>query len=122
VRIVADVSRLMGQLPDAMLVVDGTGVGRGIVDMFEGQVRFEPVSIHGGAETTYSDGYHRVPKREVVATVQRVLQEQRLKIGRDLPEVDVLIHELQTFKAGSALAGTTAMVPVVQTTGARGPR
>jgi hypothetical protein len=84
------------------LVVDGTGVGRAVVDMFrEAMPRaVVPVTIHGGERATYNrdDGYLHVPKRDLVGVVQVLLQNARLRLAKGLPEVGVLTAELRNFK------------------------
>ena len=41
----------------------------------------------------------RVPKKHLASTVQVLLQEGRLRIGRDLPHAGTLTAEMQNFKA-----------------------
>lgn len=41
---------------------------------------------------------YRVPKRDLVSTVQVLLQAERLKIARALPEAQTLVNELLAFK------------------------
>lgn len=89
------------------LVVDGTGVGVGVVDQFAA-VGLKPiaVSIHGGDKVSHEQVRHgveilsrlRVPKRELVTAAQILLQNGRLKIARQLPEAETLRRELQNFK------------------------
>lgn len=92
-----------------VLVVDGTGVGRPVVDMFRARLgtRMVPVTIHGGAQTTYDKetGYWSVPKRELVGIVQVLLQTRRLRIPSALPEATTLTHELQAFRAHISAGG-----------------
>lgn len=87
------------------LVLDGTGVGRAVIDMFRQHPQLKskqsyivPVSITGGEKELYEDTYWRVPKRNLVGIVQVLLQSQRLKIAADLPETQTLVRELQNFK------------------------
>jgi hypothetical protein len=88
-------------LRHAAIVVDGTGVGRPVVDLFRARgLRLIPVLITAGAQTTRDEyGYWHVPKRELVSTVQVLLQSGRLKIARALPEAQTLIQELLNFQA-----------------------
>src|SRR5689334_15964654 len=74
-QIVADVVQLraLPALVDASLVVDGTGVGRGVVDMFRAgdARRIVPVLITSGAHAHHDEhGYWLVPKKELVGAVQ----------------------------------------------------
>lgn len=99
--IVAAVVELMQKPPltaDTALVVDATGVGRAIVDMIaqSGQP-LVPVSIHAGEEAFWADGYWRVPKRDLMAVVQSLLQTGRLGVSTHLPEAETLTRELLNF-------------------------
>jgi hypothetical protein len=83
------------------LLVDRTGVGRGVVDSFyERGVRPLSVSIHGGSAVTEepADLSYRVPKRDLVAAVQVLLQNGRLKIASELELAPVLKKELLNFR------------------------
>ena len=101
-QIVADVKAKLAKVPGAELVVDATGCGRAVLDMFRyGDLRASvvPVTITGGSEVTRADhgGYH-VPKRDLVSAVQATLQTKRLKIAAALPETITLTRELQAFR------------------------
>jgi hypothetical protein len=92
-------------LRGCMFVVDQTGVGRPVVDMLtdamEGRVtcNFCPITITGGHEVTRSErGQLRVPKKELVARLQVLLQTRRLKVAQALPEAATLVRELETFR------------------------
>src|SRR5580704_5392283 len=82
------------------LVVDATGVGRPVVDLFEA-ARIYPVAVTlTGGETAVQEGARvRVPKRDLVTTVEVLLQERRLKIGQDIPDREALVDELLSFRA-----------------------
>jgi hypothetical protein len=84
-----------------MLVLDYTGCGRPVADMFRAEklpCRLYTVTIHGG-EQTVRDGWHyRVPKRDLIGVVQVLLQSGRLKIADTLPEAKILVQEMQNFK------------------------
>ncbi|MBT9156275.1 MAG: hypothetical protein DDT37_01260 [Firmicutes bacterium] len=84
---------------NVVLVVDKTGVGAPVVDMFEGVgVRLEAVTITGGDTVTReADGY-RVPKRDLVSVLQVLLQSERLKIAAGLSLTKMLQAELLNFK------------------------
>jgi hypothetical protein len=105
--IVADTVRMMNsrELQQGkmrpVLAVDGTGVGAAVIDLFKRErmnARLEPIQITGGSEVTKENGTNRVPKRDLVSTVQVYLQNQRLKIASELPEAETLIRELQNFQ------------------------
>jgi len=82
-------------------LVDKTGVGAGVIDSFwQAGLRPMSVAIHGGSNTTYDPatlGY-RVPKRDLVAAVQTLLQNGRLKIAESLELAPTLKQELLGFR------------------------
>ena len=105
--VVAAVVDLMRTPPlrGSMLVVDQTGVGRPVVDMLtdglQGRVscQFCPVTITAGQEVTRSEtGQLRVPKKELVGSLQVLLQTRRLRIAQALPDAATLVRELETFR------------------------
>ena len=98
--IVGHIGRLMGKLPSAELVIDFTGVGRPVFDMF----RFSGITpvgvlITSGAAETGGGPIYGVPKLDLVSRLQALLHEGRLKIHKDLAEADTLVRELQDFAA-----------------------
>ena len=97
------------KLTSATLVVDATGVGRPIVEMLE-EEGCDPISIWitGGDSVSQSGSEYRVPKRELASTVQALLQSGRLKFAQNLPFRDVLVDELQKFRAKIDLDSGTA--------------
>lgn len=86
-------------LRGATLVIDGTGVGRPVCDMFV-NAGLNPiaVTITGGDAVTRDGSYYRVPKRDLVGAVQATLQEKRLKFAESLPLAGTLIDEMLAFK------------------------
>lgn len=110
--IVEEMAGKMRQAPEGTrLIVDATGVGRAVVDMFREheQLRassiFHAVTITAGSEETREGSYWKVPKRNLVGAVQVLLQGQRLKIASELPDTPVLVSELQNFKVKITTAG-----------------
>ncbi len=101
-RIVASVAALVRTRPLSWppLVVDQTGVGTAVVDMFrqaQPQARVLPVVITGGHAAHQQDGCWHVPKKELVSTLLAVLGQQRLQIA-PLPEREQLVRELLAFR------------------------
>lgn len=98
---VADrIVELRRRVPDAALVLDHTGVGRPITDMLRDRgLRPAAVTITAG-ERAHPDGMGgwRVPKKDLVAVMQRLLQERRLKIAPALPFAETLVQELLNFR------------------------
>ena len=80
------------------LIVDATGVGRPVVDMLK-DAGLEPIAITitGGDAVTFDAGW-RVPKRDIVATMQVLLQSDRLKIASTLQFAPTLQEELLRFR------------------------
>jgi len=81
------------------LLADKTGVGAAVVDSFyEKGVYPIPISIHGGSTVTEEVRGFRVPKRDLVASVQTLLQNGRLKIAPEMELAPVLKSELLNFR------------------------
>ena len=97
-QIVARVKEIVGKLEGAVLVVDQTGVGAPVLDMFK-QAGLEPIGIliHGGDRVTQEGSTWRVPKRDLVGILQVLLQNQRLKVAPG-PLSDTLAKEMLNFK------------------------
>jgi hypothetical protein len=105
--IVAHVAGLLERLPRGTeLVIDFTGVGRPVFDMFE-IAGIDPmgVLITGGTTESGDGRIYTVPKINLVSGVQALLHEERLKIHRELPEAPVLVSELQNFRVDFTTAG-----------------
>lgn len=81
------------------LVVDQTGVGAPVVDLLR-QAGLKPiaVSIHGGAATTREGDNWKVPKRDLVGTLQVLLQSGRFKVSNKLKLGPILQAEMLNFK------------------------
>lgn len=120
--IVGDVARYAEgarrRLPGAALalVVDATGVGRPVVDLFAADgrlarlgVELAAVTITGGSAATVGhrdDGAHdwHVPKKELVAAAQTLLQTRRLHVAPGLAEAETLARELRNFRMKISVA------------------
>src|SRR6516162_10145024 len=78
------------------LVVDGTGVGRPVVDMFR-MARIEAqlagVMITAGMKDGFVDGYWHVAKTLLISTVVALLEQGRLKFASTLRDIDLLVKE-----------------------------
>lgn len=88
--------------PEATIVLDYTGVGIAVAEIFRSAGIDCPVvlvTITAGGKVTYDEvGYH-VPKADLVSVVQRLLQEERLRVAADDRDADLLIKELGDFQA-----------------------
>jgi hypothetical protein len=105
--IVAHVGRLLTKLPGHHeLVIDFTGVGRPIFDMFVSS-GISPIGvlITGGTAETRDGPTCSVPKLTLVSRLQALLHEGRLKIQRELDEAETLVRELQDFRIDFTAAG-----------------
>src|SRR5712692_6940889 len=87
------------ELGGVRLVLDRTGVGRPVFDLFQ-EAGFKPVGVtlHGGDTVAHDGNQWSVPKRDVVFAAVAVLQQRRLDIARALPEAATLVRELETFR------------------------
>lgn len=89
-------------LSGGTLVVDETGVGKPVVDLLRTmplKATLRPLTITSGARTRVEpSGRWRVPKKLLVANVQRLLGAGRLKIADGLPEAAALLRELADFR------------------------
>lgn len=109
-QIVREVAALTHRAPLTMedtIVIDQTGVGRAVVDMFRAAnlgVNLVPVTITGGSQTTQDKDEWHVPKRELIGVVTVLLQSGRLRIAASLPEASTLTQELSTFQTKITLA------------------
>jgi hypothetical protein len=83
----------------ASLVIDATGVGPAVTDIFSKRGRsFKAVKIHGGDAESREGGTYRVPKRNLVSALQAALQTGTLKIASSLALAEVLRGELLNFR------------------------
>jgi hypothetical protein len=88
-------------LTGTSLAVDYTGVGRPVFDMLRrAQIpaRLRPVTITGGNKVSPSAGGWSVSKKELVSTLQVLLQSRRLRVAPTLAEAPTLVQELTTFQ------------------------
>ena len=83
----------------AELVIDRTGAGPAVADLFIKRGRsFKAVKIHGGDAETVEEGTYRVPKRNLVSALQAALQTGTLKISSALELAELLREELLNFR------------------------
>ncbi|MGA7075349.1 MAG: hypothetical protein WBZ42_02210 [Halobacteriota archaeon] len=98
IRHVSSLLEAVKPLGNATLILDATGVGAPIVDMFKAAgLKPVAVQVHGGSSTNYDKGSWHVPKRDLVSSAKRLLGEKTLKIADGLQHGDTLITELQNF-------------------------
>jgi len=88
---------------EPVLVVDGTGVGAPVVDMFR-KCGLRPIAItitsgqHVSTDMGLSGiGYH-VPKADLIGALAVALQGNILKVSPKIPDSKAFLTELQNFK------------------------
>ena len=89
------------------LVVDATGVGRAVVDLFERVGLFPTrVTITSGerATSTGARSWH-VPKGVLVSTLDARLHANELKFAAELAEASAMADELKDFRRSVSAAG-----------------
>src|SRR5215217_7140787 len=86
-------------LEEPELLVDATGVGRPIVDLFkERGLSYKAITITGGNKVTSAGGGYGVPKRDVIGALEVPFHAGRLKVAAGLNLWEQLRRELQTFR------------------------
>ncbi|HEX3744899.1 MAG TPA: hypothetical protein VHW09_13245 [Bryobacteraceae bacterium] len=90
------------------LAVDGTGVGRPVVDLLR-RARPEailmPVTITAGQMESWEKGFYRVPKRDLILGLQILLQRGGLEIAAGLAFAQNLLEELLAVEVRISPAG-----------------
>jgi hypothetical protein len=118
-----------GELGQVTLSVDGTGVGRGMVDMLDTEfkrrgassnsvpkVDFRRVSVTGSQTTlkrpTRSNGYWSVPKKDLVFPAVAAFQQKRVRIPAGIKDRDALVNELKNYRRTTNIdTGTMSFEP-----------
>jgi hypothetical protein len=99
---------------NAELAVDATGVGVPVTDQLKAQgLWFKSVTMTGGGKEVQDGQTYRVPKRDLIARPQLLLEEgnRRLKIAPSLPEAGTLVEELLNYRYKITEAGNDAYGP-----------
>jgi hypothetical protein len=105
------VERIAGQLSaqnSCTVAVDATGVGLPIVDSLRlpgAAWRLMPVTIVHAERESYSDGFWRVPKRDLIASLQLAFDAREFTIARDCKDTPALIEELTSMRANRRPSG-----------------
>ena len=98
-----EVERLCQSLPAMPIAaVDITAVGMPVLSLFGAvhqRAGVYPITITSGHAVTPGPHGPLVPRKELVATVQVLLQARRLRIARELPDAQTLTAELTAFKS-----------------------
>lgn len=89
-------------LADSTLALDLTAVGRPVLDLFRKarlRASLKAVTVSGGHKARLDPaGGWLVPKKELVSTLQVLLQSRRLAVAGTLPEAQTLVCELENFR------------------------
>ena len=96
------------ELKGATLVLDATGVGKPVLDIFKKAklpCRIVPVTITGGDAQTCHDGHWRVPKRDLITGLMVLFQAEKIEICGHLPEAETLVRELGDMRVKISLNG-----------------
>ena len=110
-----------GELGQVTLSVDGTGVGRGVVDMLRTEFRrrgatsravpkvdFRAVSVTGSNTSLKRPesrgGYWSVPKKELVFPAVASFQQGKIRIAKGIKDRDALVNELRNYKRTTNIA------------------
>jgi hypothetical protein len=82
--------------PRCEMAIDATGLGAPVVDLLKNGTMRElaPVVITGGGKSHSSGGRFYVPKRDLVAGLQLLLEKEELRIASKLREARALAREL----------------------------
>jgi len=108
------VERVVGLTRDGQLAgrchlaVDGTGVGRPVVDLLrraKPEAVLMPVTITSGQMETTEQGFHRVPKRDLIIGLQVLLQRGGLQIAAALSFARKLVEEMEAMEVRVSAAG-----------------
>lgn len=96
-------------LMQAVIVLDGSGVGREVTKLFDQAYRLGRLGAYWPRAYTITGQRdltrNVVPKRELVGKMQTLLQSGRLKIADALPEAELLRKELLQFRVKMTKAG-----------------
>ena len=105
-----------GELDQVTLSVDGTGVGRAVVDLLDAEfkrrgatskavpkVDFRRVSVTGSQGTlkrpTRTGGYWSVPKKDLVFPAVAAFQRGQIRIAKGIKDRDALVDELKNYRS-----------------------
>jgi hypothetical protein len=101
------------RLQDSTLTVDQTVVGQPVMKLLNRArlgVSTRPITITAGQQSEYDQhGACLVPKKELVSTLQVLLQTRHIKVAPDLPHAQTLMKELLRFRVKSTLASTDSL-------------
>jgi hypothetical protein len=97
-------------IPRATLVVDATGVGRPVAELFDqAGLQCEKVLITGSEDQdSYVNGMWRVSKALIVQQIDACLHNGELRFAKQLGEADQMAAELKSFSRYVSAAGRSS--------------
>jgi hypothetical protein len=110
-RVVERVREIVGKVSLAgrcFLAVDATGVGEPVVDLLRAArlgCDLCAVTITGGEYQHHNGGAWSVPKRDLIAHVQVLLERDELRIARRMRDVGSLVRELLDMQSTTTSSG-----------------
>lgn len=108
VKRVVEVARAPALLGRCQIVVDGTGVGRPVVDLLREaptECTIWPAMLTGGDSESSAGGYYRIPKRELITRLQVLLQTGKLQIAAGMKFGPELVAEMAAMQVKISAAG-----------------
>jgi hypothetical protein len=107
--VVQEVARLLARPPlvgNCELVVDASGVGRPVSDLFD-VAGLQPtrVTITAGIEQSWTDGGWHVSKTTLISTLDARLHTGELKFAQEMTEAGAMAEELQNFRRHVSASG-----------------
>jgi hypothetical protein len=81
------------------LVIDGTGVGRAVTDLFvDAGLDPIPITLHGGKAVTRDERYWRCPRQDVLVALEVAVLYDRLHVAGELTYAPALAEELRDLR------------------------
>lgn len=103
----AAIAGMLGRLPrETELVIDYSGVGRGVFDIFEfGGISPLGVTMTAGESVHWTGRTATVPKSLLVSRLVALMHSQQLVVHRELSDWPALRRELQNFRPENTASG-----------------
>ena len=105
---VSDIVQTIQWRGKVKLTIDGTGVGRPVVDLFRLRrinADITPVNVTGGNRESVTRDYTSVPKRDLVMCLRLLLERRGLIISAAMANAQTLIDELSNMQVKVTPAG-----------------
>ncbi len=89
---------------DPTLVMDATGVGQAVREMFA-SVNPVEITFTSGDSVSRNGREYRVPKKDLATEMQSLLQGGRLRVAKGLPMAGAFAQEMKNFRVKYTSAG-----------------